>query len=78
MITGSVVPKLFLYFLRNLTSVPVLRRHPRALKELGGKERWKWGLHGMVGAVDHCNYDGTTAVVVREMLLLNALVSASV
>lgn len=32
----------------------------------------------MVGAVDHRNYDGTTTAVVREMLLLNALVSASV
>lgn len=32
----------------------------------------------MVGAVDHRNYGGTTAVLVREMLLLTALVSASV
>lgn len=32
----------------------------------------------MVGAVDHQNYGGTTATLVREMLLLTALVSASV
>lgn len=32
----------------------------------------------MVGAIDHQNYGGTTAAPVRETLLFNALVSASV
>lgn len=39
MITGSVVPKLFFYFLINFNSVAVIRRF-KGISQAGGKNRW--------------------------------------